>query len=42
MDFKIQVYLLDIKVSIEEIFDFLGEQRDFIAFQKDKMKKKAI
>lgn len=42
MDVKIQSWLLDIKVSIEEIFDFLGEQRDFTAYQNDKMKKKAI
>jgi len=42
MDIKIQVWLLDIKVCIEEIFDFMGDRRDFIAYQNDKMKKKAI
>lgn len=42
MDIKIQVWLLDIKVCIEEIYDFLGDKRDFIEFQNDKMKKKAI
>lgn len=42
MDIKIQVWLLDIKVCIEEIFDFLGDRRDFIAYQNDKMKKKAV
>jgi uncharacterized protein with HEPN domain len=42
MDIKIQIWLLDIKVCIEEIFDFLGDRRDFIAYQNDKMKKKAI
>ncbi len=42
MDIRIQVWLLDIKVCIEEIFDFLGDRRDFIAYQNDKMKKKAI
>lgn len=42
MDIKIQAWLLDIKVCIEEIDEFLGNKRDFIAYQKDKMKKKAI
>ncbi|MFN3942969.1 MAG: DUF86 domain-containing protein [Flavobacterium sp.] len=42
MDIKIQAWLLDIKVCIEEIDEFLGSKRDFIAYQKDKMKKKAI
>ena len=42
MDIKIQVWFLDIKVCIEEIFDFMGDRRDFIAYQNDKMKKKAI
>lgn len=42
MDIKIQALLLDIKVCIEEIDEFLGNKSDFIAYQKDKMKKKAI
>ena len=42
MDIKIQAWLLDIKVCIEEIDEFLGNKSDFIAYQKDKMKKKAI
>jgi uncharacterized protein with HEPN domain len=42
MDIKIQVWLLDIKVCIEEIFEFLGDKRDFVAYQNDQMKKKAI
>lgn len=42
MDIKIQAWLLDIKISIEEIFDFLGEKRDFISYQNDMMKMKAI
>jgi hypothetical protein len=32
MDNKIQACLLDIQVSINEIFDFLGELRDFKAY----------
>jgi uncharacterized protein with HEPN domain len=42
MDIKIQVWLLDIKVCIEEIFEFFGDKRDFIEYQNDKMRKKAI
>lgn len=42
MDIKIQVWLLDIKVCIEEIFDFLGENRDFLAYKKDIKTKKAV
>ena len=42
MDIKIQVWLLDIQVSIDEIFQFLGEQRDFLEYQKDLKTKKAI
>ena len=42
MDIKIQVWLLDIQVSIDEIFQFLGDQRDFLEYQKDLKTKKAI
>jgi len=42
MDIKIQVWLLDIQICIDEIFLFLGEQRDFIAYQKDLKTKKAV
>jgi hypothetical protein len=42
MDINIKTWLLDIQQSIEEIFDFLGDNRDFFAYQKDlKTKKKA-
>lgn len=41
MDIKIQVWLLDIQVSIDEIFQFLGEQRDFLEYQKDLKTKKS-
>jgi len=29
MDIKIQAWLLDIIVSIDEIFEFLGDENDF-------------
>ena len=33
MDVKIQACLLDIKVCMEEIYDFLGERRDFMEYK---------
>jgi len=42
MDIKIQVWLLDIQQSIDEIFLFLGEERNFISYQEDLKTKKAV
>jgi uncharacterized protein with HEPN domain len=42
MDIKIQTYLLDIKVCIDEINSFLGESRDFRLYKNDIKTKKAI
>jgi uncharacterized protein with HEPN domain len=42
MDINIKTWLLDIQQSIEEIFDFLGDRRDFFAYQKDIKTKKAV
>jgi uncharacterized protein with HEPN domain len=42
MDINIKTWLIDIQQSIEEIFDFLGDQRDFFAYQKDLKTKKAV
>lgn len=42
MDIKIKTWLLDIKQCIDEIFFFLGEQRDFAAYQTDIKTKKAV
>jgi len=42
MDIKIQACLLDIEVCIDEIFEFLGERRDFIAYKSDLKTKKAV
>jgi uncharacterized protein with HEPN domain len=42
MDINIKTWLLDIQQSIEEIFEFLGDHRDFFAYQKDLKTKKAV
>jgi uncharacterized protein with HEPN domain len=42
MDIKIKVWLLDIQNSIDEIFEFLGENRDFFSYRKDLKTKKAV
>ena len=42
MDIKIQAWLLDIKVCIEEIYEFLGERRDFTEYKSDLKTKKAV
>ena len=42
MDINIKTCLLDINRSIDEIFEFLGDQRDFYAYQKDLKTKKAV
>ena len=42
MDNKINAWLEDILRSIDEIFDFLSEIKDFLEFQKDLKTKKAV
>lgn len=42
MDNRINAWLEDILKSIDEIFDFLPEKRDFFEYQKDLKTKKAI
>lgn len=42
MDSKIRAWLLDIQQSIDEIFLFLGEERNFTAYQQDLKTKKAV
>lgn len=42
MDNKINAWLEDILRSIDEIFDFLPEERDFFEFQNDLKTKKAV
>lgn len=42
MDNRINAWLEDIERSIDEIFDFLPEKKDFFEYQKDLKTKKAI
>ena len=42
MDNGINSWLEDVERSIDEIFDFLPAQRDFIVYQKDLKTKKAV
>lgn len=42
MDINIKIWLLDIQQSVNEIFEFLGERRDFSSYQKDIKTKKAV
>ena len=42
MDINIRTWLLDIQQSIDEIFAFLGDQRDFKTYQNDLKTKKAV
>jgi uncharacterized protein with HEPN domain len=42
MDIHIKTWLFDIQQSIEEIFEFLGDRRDFSVYQKDLKTKKAV
>jgi len=42
MENKIKAWLFDIQKSIEEIFEFLGDRRDFISYRDDKKTKKAV
>lgn len=42
MDIKVKTWLLDIHQSIDEIFLFLGDSRDFITYKADLKTKKAV
>jgi uncharacterized protein with HEPN domain len=42
MNIKIKAWLADIEQSIDEIFIFIGEKRDFKAYQADLKTKKAV
>jgi uncharacterized protein with HEPN domain len=42
MEFSIKTCLPDIQQSINEFFKFLGEKRDFKAYQNDLKTKKAV
>ena len=42
MDKRILVFLVDIRQSIDEIFVFLGDERDFLKYRSDLKTKKAV
>lgn len=42
MDINIKTWLCDVQQAIVEIFEFLGNQRDFVQYQKDLKTKKAV
>ncbi len=42
MDNRINAWLEDISRSIDEIFSFLPEKKDFLEYQKDLKTKKAV
>ena len=42
MELKINKYLFDIITSINSIYDYLGENRDFTEYQKNKLLRRAV
>lgn len=42
MDIKIKAWLSDIERSIDEIFGFIGDNRDFTSYKSDLKTKKAV
>ena len=42
METDVKKYLYDIQISIESIFDFLGDRRDFLDYQNSKMLRRAF
>lgn len=42
MEADVKKYLFDIQISIESIFDFLGDRRDFFDYQNSKMLRRAV
>ena len=39
---EVKKHLYDIKISIESIYEFLGDKRDFIEYQNNKLLRRAI
>lgn len=39
---EIKKYLFDIKISIDSINEFLGDERDFIAYQENKLLRRGV
>ena len=42
MQLEIQKYLFDIKTSIDSINDYIGDNKDFVAYKTNKLLKRAI
>jgi len=42
MELKIQKYLYDIITSINSIYEYLGEERDFNIYQENKLLRRAV
>ena len=42
MPHRIEKYLYDIKESIESIYEYLGDKRDFNEYKKNKILKRAV
>ena len=42
MDVKIKAWLIDINQCIDEIFEFIGERKDFFEYKRDLKTKKAV
>jgi len=42
MKSEVQKYLFDIKISIESIYEFLGQCRDYAAYLQNKMQRRAV
>jgi len=42
MQLEVQKYLFDIKDSIDSIYEYLGDNRDFFEFQRNRLLKRGI
>jgi uncharacterized protein with HEPN domain len=42
MQLEIQKYLFDIKTSVDSINDYIGDNKDFVAYKTNKLLKRAI
>lgn len=39
---KVKMYLLDISISIDSIFEYLGEERNFESYENEKLLRRAV
>jgi uncharacterized protein with HEPN domain len=42
MNLESKKYLFDIKISIDSIYEYLGERRDFFKYQNNKLLRRAV